>query len=178
MAKRKPNTPKLTLGIELPPEPSAAKDWTDDDDTTGVGPVDDLQPIGRVTPVPCAARYENNPDTAEDPCEDCGRDQRKHEMLEPLREADEEPTLLGPFHEPNHVAGAPGRAMHCGVPVPEHSAPEAEWKAFHEQVELSRGRVAYIDATAIALYARGFPLQNVYAKAAALWEQRQKEGFK
>lgn len=175
MAKRKPNckhegfshsanlscprdddAPKLTLGVELPPDPRAG--WADDDDTTGVGPVDDLQPIGRVTPVPCAARYENNPDTAEDPCEDCGRDQRKHEMLEPLREADEEPTLLGPFHEP---------------PLP------SEWRDGPMGQQLGNAlRVEFIDATAIALYARGFPLQNVYAKAAALWEQRQKEGFK
>jgi hypothetical protein len=30
----------------------------------------------------CKRTYPLDPDTAEDPCEDCGRDQRKHEIAE------------------------------------------------------------------------------------------------
>lgn len=31
-------------------------------------------------PIPCNRTYPLDPLTAEDPCEDCGRDERKHEI--------------------------------------------------------------------------------------------------
>src|SRR5690606_29735659 len=73
--------------------------------------------FGAISDTPCPRTYPLGPDTAEDPCEDCGRDQRKHELADPERQR-------------------------------------------------------IIDATAIALYAGGWPAKNCYPKAALLWELR------
>lgn len=182
--------PKLTLGVELQPNPSASKDWSDDEETTGIGPVDDLQPIGRVTPVP-AGPFDGLDMTAFiDPSLPPGTVSVDGQVIRLATEADEEPTLLGPNPTITEddgeidLAGLP-RVTEWQVGIdwgasepPRALAPEAEWKAFHESVELARKRVEFLDATAIALYGRGFPVQNCYTKAKLLWEQRCKEGIR
>lgn len=149
---------KLTLGVELPADPSASKDWADDDETTSIGPVDDMQPIGRVTPVPDVVTEPHQHTAAcSEPTSPC---------YPPYSEADEEPTLLGPNPTITEDDGEPDYAP--GVPT--------QW-----QVGIDWGtvkRVEFIDLTAIALYGRGFPVQNCYTKAKLLWEQRCKEGIR
>lgn len=149
MPKRKTDpkpSPKLSLAIELPPDPRAG--WEDDDEKTGSGPVDDMQPIGRVTPVPGFGEVA-------------------------LYEADEEPTLLGP--NPT-ITEDDGEADYSpGVPT--------KWQVGIDWAHVPSGReetkrVEFIDAVAIALYARGFPVVNCYTKAKLLWEQRCKEGIR
>lgn len=158
-----PEAAPLTLGVELPPDPGAAKDWADDDETTAIGPVDDLQPIGRVTPVPAQATEEEQL-RAIAHYEATGQPEFAEGAREGLRlmaEADEEPTLLGPNPTITEDDGD------VGGPPDTHT-----WHHDHAK------RVAFIDATAIALYGRGFPIQNCYTKAALLWEQRKKEGIR
>lgn len=187
-------SPPLTAAIELPADPRAG--WEDDDDKTGSGPVDDLQPIGRVTPVPGGLFDDVDMAKYIDPSLPPGTVSIDGIVY---TESDEEPTLLGPnptIAEDDGDPDYPGvptawtvgidwgkfpaqpARTHCGVPIPGDSAPEAEWKAFHVAVELELKRVEFLDATAIALYGRGFPAVNCYTKAKVLWEQRCKEGIR
>lgn len=155
------------LGLGIDPKTIASADWSDDDEPTGSGPIDDLQPIGRVTPVPGIVVLDEStlPSSAA--------------ARVVYTEPEEEPTMLGPFPEPEENGGGvpqPARVdvrTHCGVPVPGNSAPEGEWKVFHQAVEDNLCRQRLIDEVAIQLYTKGFPSDGLYAKAEKFWALRE-----
>jgi hypothetical protein len=62
-------------------EPAKGEPTRDENGTWHAQPpsVDLFGPLTANAGQPCPRTYPRDPDTAEDPCEDCGRDQRKHE---------------------------------------------------------------------------------------------------
>lgn len=57
----------------------------------------------------------------------------------------------------------------AAAPPPPPAPLTAEEEAFRRE---------FIDRAAIAVYANGWPLKNVYLRARQLWEQRVKEGIR
>lgn len=72
------------------------------------------------------------------------------------------------------VATPPDKPItHCGVEVPGNSAPQAEWDAFHANVELRNKKQAFLDSVAVELFGKGWPHADIYSRAEVLWEIRE-----